>query len=195
MNTKTLAREYGNLTPQERLPLIVAASLRGDEAERGRLMRSAPTACYKLPDYYGLAKGVERLALLHLLELLDLAALHWHCSDRLDAAAASGEDDGGRMARSRAVVRLLGYRFTVKAGAWRQLCGELRIDAEALLRDLPGYGVAQLTAEAARLDAFTPEEAAAWMGEKGQGPGKLLTTESELASMRAVLESRMKWWA
>jgi hypothetical protein len=195
MNTKALAREYDKLKPRERLPLIVAASLRGDEAERGRLMRSAPTALCMLPDYHGLAEGVERLALMHLLELLDLATMYWHCSDRLDGAAASRKSAKGGVAKRGTMVRLLGYLFTVKAGAWKQLCGELQIDAEALLQDLPGYSVAQLTAETARLDAFTPEEAAAWVHDNGKDPGRLLNAESELASMRAVLEYRMKWWA
>ena len=35
MNTNGLAKLYDRLTPKERLPLILAASARGDEAEQG----------------------------------------------------------------------------------------------------------------------------------------------------------------
>ena len=38
MNTNGLARLYDRLTPRERLPLIMAASARGDEMERERLV-------------------------------------------------------------------------------------------------------------------------------------------------------------
>jgi hypothetical protein len=48
MNTKGLARHYAILTPWERLPLILAASARGDEQERSRLATSAPRVGYQL---------------------------------------------------------------------------------------------------------------------------------------------------
>jgi hypothetical protein len=38
IDTKTLARHYANLTPEERFRLILAAGSRGDEAERDRLV-------------------------------------------------------------------------------------------------------------------------------------------------------------
>src|SRR5215831_17026304 len=75
MNTECLAKLYDRLTPRERLPLIVAASGRDDEAERGRLMRSAPTGLYRLPDFYWLADALSDAALLHLLQVVDLVAL------------------------------------------------------------------------------------------------------------------------
>ena len=51
MNTKGLAKLYDRLRAAERLPLLVAASARGDEAEAQRLRRSAPRAARLLPDY------------------------------------------------------------------------------------------------------------------------------------------------
>jgi hypothetical protein len=38
MNTHALAKHYGALTPRERLPLLVAARLRHDDAEEDRLL-------------------------------------------------------------------------------------------------------------------------------------------------------------
>ncbi len=57
MNTNSLARHDEILTPRERLPLIMAASARGDEAEAQRLAHSAPLVSLRVPDYFGLAKS------------------------------------------------------------------------------------------------------------------------------------------
>ncbi len=74
MNTSSLARQYEKLTPWERLPLILAASARGDEQEHSRLVLSAPRVGYRVPDHFGLAVAFQELTWLHLLEALDLAA-------------------------------------------------------------------------------------------------------------------------
>ena len=76
MNTNGLARRYEALTPWERLPLLVAASARGDEVERDRLARSAPQHDFRVPDYWGLCEGLEELATMYLLHQLELAALY-----------------------------------------------------------------------------------------------------------------------
>src|SRR5947209_20597717 len=79
MNTNGLARHYDTLTPRERLPLIMAASARGDAVERDRLARSAPREHFSLPDYHGLAEGVLLAALLRGLAVLELAARFRQC--------------------------------------------------------------------------------------------------------------------
>src|SRR5690348_146268 len=94
MNTNGLANLYDRLTPKERLPLIMAASARGDEVERERLANSAPREGFRLPDYHGLGEGLLLASLFHLLELLDLAALYWQTGGLLEQwEAFSDEDD------------------------------------------------------------------------------------------------------
>jgi hypothetical protein len=83
MNTKCLAKLYDHLTPRERLPLILAASARGDDVEGERLARSAPRMALRLPDYHGLGEGLFLASLFHLIGVLDVAALFWLTQGRL----------------------------------------------------------------------------------------------------------------
>ena len=92
MNTNGLAKLYGHLTPRERLPLLVAAAARGDEAERSRLVNSAPATVFKLPDYHALGEALELLGLFHLAQLLDLATRYWHASGMLGQDGWMSED-------------------------------------------------------------------------------------------------------
>jgi hypothetical protein len=62
MTTKKLSRYYQTLTPWERLPLIVAASERGDAVEREQLVRSSLRHGFRVPDYWGLAEELDELA-------------------------------------------------------------------------------------------------------------------------------------
>ena len=72
MTTKQQARYYQTLTPWERLTLIVAASVRGDGVEEDRLACSAPKQGFRVPDYWGLAEGLDDLAKQYVLKQLDL---------------------------------------------------------------------------------------------------------------------------
>ena len=54
MNTNGLARHYGSLTPEERLPLVLAATWRGDGPERARLLASAPRVAYQTGNPFAL---------------------------------------------------------------------------------------------------------------------------------------------
>lgn len=74
MNPRTLAGHCEKLTPMERFPLITAAALRGDKAERRHLMHSAPRTIYELSQHGGAAKAFKQLANFHFMKLLDLAA-------------------------------------------------------------------------------------------------------------------------
>src|SRR5205807_544212 len=77
VNTGGLDRLYDRLIPCERLPLIIAASIRKDQRERQRLSDSAPTFGFEVPDYFGLAKALGEAVDIHLSTLLDLAATFW----------------------------------------------------------------------------------------------------------------------
>src|SRR5438046_1433779 len=50
--SRALAQHYDPLTPWERVPLILAATGRGDYLEEERLSRSAPKLSYLIPDHY-----------------------------------------------------------------------------------------------------------------------------------------------
>jgi hypothetical protein len=191
MNTDRLAKLYDRLTPRERLPLILAASARGDETEKDRLARSAPQRRYQLPDYHGLGDGLIQVSLRHMVERLNLAAQFWGTSFLFKEDLGKNRLPGG--------LRLLAYAFTARVEGWERFCAGLKIDADALLVDLPGYDLAKLTIEAARVTAFTAEAAAAWLRRKG-GPNaegvtvELATAEAVAASYQDFVERCVAWW-
>jgi hypothetical protein len=192
MNTNALAKLYDRLTPRERLSLIVAASGRGDEAERGRLMRTAPTSLYRLPDYHGLADALSDAALMHQLKVLDLVALFLQASaSEEQSVPLADREQGERWTR---IVRLAAYLITARVDAWRRLCGELGIDPEVLLEDLPGYTTVEGSEQAARALAFTAEEVAAFLREGGDEEVWPVTAETYLAGLREFLDGRERCW-
>jgi hypothetical protein len=195
MTTDCLAKLYDRLTPRERLPLIVAASARGDERERARLLASAPTNLFRLPDYFALADTLRLLALFHVARMLDLAALYWHAS----VMAAQADEFRGRAGKAEResrldAARMLAYLLTVNAAGWRQFCSELRIDADVLLRCMPGYETLARAEEVAGIVAFTSAEAAVWLRRANGDQAEPLTSEAVAAQLREFLDSRVECW-
>src|SRR5690348_10803104 len=111
MNSDHLARHYEALTPWERLPLIVAASARGDAVEEDRLARSAPRHAFRLPDFWGLAEGLDDLMKLYLLQQLDLAAFYWRFTAYLADRDLPGDRRQKRQRQKRGwqLVHMLAY--------------------------------------------------------------------------------------
>ena len=209
MNTNPLARYYTVLTPWERLALLVAAAGRADEAEGRRLAESAPKVGFRLPDYWGLAEGLESLAKLYLLRQLDAAAIYWRVmgvlnQEPLEESAAEQQ----RHDRLWRAVQTLAFRFVVRADGWRLLCRQLQIDPDVVLRDLPGYETVCQMEGVARLLACTAEEARACLREgaereaaaKGESPPvrqdyRLDTAEEVARSMHAFLAGELAAWS
>jgi len=196
MNTRALAKLYGLLTPWERLPLIVAAVERGDDAEADRLSRSAPRMHLALPDYHGLGDGLLLLSLFHVIGQLELGLQYWHTS--VLAAQweefVDDEEDKARAERMWDCTHLAAYRLCVEADAWKRLCADLQIDPEALLRDLPCYDTLRRTEEAARPLAWAPEEATAQLRRLGAADAEAPTVEQAARAMRAFIDGRVAWW-
>jgi hypothetical protein len=196
VNTNALAKLYDRLTPLERLPLIIAATDRGDNAEADRLARSAPRIGVSLPDYYGLGDGLMQLSSSHMIAHLDLILEFWlgvSMVVKLDATGAGKKQEAERD-HFWSVVRMVAYRICVGADAWRRLCGELKIGPETLLRRLPGYQAMQRTEEAARLYAFTSEEAVAYLRQSGGEGAEPPTVEESGKAMRDFIDQRVAWW-
>ncbi len=196
MNINTLAKLYDRLTPLERMPLIIAAVDRGDRAEADRLSRSAPRIHVGLPDYHGLGEGLLFLSLFHAINQLDLAVLFWHAQGLASEweEVAVDANDRARPDRLCDMIQLLAYRLCVETDAWRLLWGDLHIDSETLLRDLPCYSTIQLAERAARAIICTPEETAEIFGRIVPGDGKLPTVEASVQMMRAIIDQRVAWW-
>jgi hypothetical protein len=194
VNTNALAKLYGRLTPRERLPLLMAAFARKDEAELGRLTLSAPKECFRLPDYHGLSEGLALASLLHLLELLDTAALYWRTSGLLAEWEASPDKDASPE-KCDGVLKMCAYVFTAKLDGWRRFCAELKADPELLMDRLPGYDTVKRVEEGARHIAFTPEEATAWVRRRGGETAEAVKVETEAAGLWAVVNSWAERWS
>jgi hypothetical protein len=196
MTTMKLAKLYEHLTPRERLPLLIAAGRRGDEAERERLVRSAPRVGYRLPDYHGLADSMQTALLLHLVERLDLGARFWLLSGLLELVTVDDLPDGeGRADRIEAAVSTIARRFCVEVDGWAVFCGALNIDPDALLADLPAFQTVSQMERTARVLANTPEEAAAYLRERGASDSARLPTAEEVADLyRELLSMGERRW-
>jgi hypothetical protein len=210
MNTTNLARHYEVLTPWERLALLLAAAGRADDVEGLRLAESAPQVGFRLPDYWGLAEGLDNLVKLYMLKQLDLAAIHWRVLGVLDQEPLPGETQKGKKRHDRLWrgIQTLAFRFVVRADGWKLLCRHLQIDPDFVLRDLPGYETVCQMEQVARPIACTAEEALAWLQQVTErdaaaegalpqlGPGYRLDTAEDVArSMREFLEEEMAAWS
>jgi len=196
MNVKDLAKLYDRLTPRERLPLIIAASERGDEAEADRLAHAAPRIEWRLTDYHGLGEGLLWLTLFHMIGQLDLSLAFWQAQALAFGREAfpDGPVDKARAERLWDLVRIAGYKLGVEAEAWRRLHAELHLDPEWFLRDLRGYDSVKLTEQTARLLPCTAEEAADCLRRLGLADAKVPSVEGSLQAMRAVIDQRVAWW-
>ena len=194
MNTHMLARYYDRLSPRERLPLIVAARSRGDEAEAQRLIRSAPTTLRQVVHYRGLAEAMSELSLLHLCQLLHLAMLLgqaqvvWLHSSRRRARRGNPQDR--REIEILQNARLHAYVFLVESEGWDRFCAELNLDPDVLVRDVPGYTTVEVAAKIARVLAYTPEEAAQAIRLQQGDTAEVPTVETTLAGYRKALAAR-----
>jgi hypothetical protein len=103
MNWNTLTKNFSTLTPEERFRLIFAASGRGDEAERDRLVNAAPRLTLTMPAYSPFAHAFQELSLLTYIELLDDAAFYGDANEQasealgnFEPADAEGEESGDK---------------------------------------------------------------------------------------------------
>ena len=174
MNTKNLAKNYNQLTARERLPLLLAASARGDAVEQHRLMNSAPRIGLSAPHHYRLGEALITAAHLHMMTLLDLAVKYWQWwglwgwhglrretktdQRRVRGKRAAATPDTEEV-RHRSVMRHHAFLFITYVDGWRQFCADLLIDADALLHCYPGWDMVTQTEKKARENAYSREDA------------------------------------
>lgn len=171
MTGNPVSRLYDSLTPRERLLLLIAAAMRGDDVEQQRLQTSAPKLNFELPDYYTHAEA--ELTNYHLLTLLDFGMHFWQWWGlwltrglRNQAAQAPSRDRRGNAKaakvqenRAGCLVRYYAARFVAHVDGWKQFSTELHVDPAAPLDFMPGWENIVRTEHQMRELAFTPDEA------------------------------------
>jgi hypothetical protein len=180
VNTKGLARCYDSLTAWERFPLQLAALNRGDDAEAERLARTAPTRSFLVSHHFHLWDAFSFLSAVQLLMQLE----------RIRCLLAAGVivTREGKEEKLHSYLRMLTTRLTRDADAWDLLCGEMKIDSDAIMRRLRGCDLVRNMEEAARGIARTLAGAGEAPEAQSESPAAVAT------GMRGFLEDQARQW-
>lgn len=194
-----LSRDYNLLTPEERFRLVLAASGRGDEAERDRLVRAGGKLVLSFPDHAPFAQALLELSYLTFMELLDAAAFFTDVLARADGL--DDESPTGEAARGRRLDLALaaGYVLNAKAAGWALFRERLGVPPMLLWEPLPGCGRLRRVLGLAEGVAFTPEEMLAWLNrprpEGAPAPERVaLTPEAVADANEREFRERARWW-
>jgi hypothetical protein len=141
-----------------------------------------------VPDHFGLAQAYLEISTLHLMELLDLAALYFQAFGLADGAKGKAGE------RLLDVALLFGFLFNVKLAGWRLFCAEHSLDPELCWSCLPGYETVQRAERLATKAAFTQEGAARYLKRSGREAAQVKTAEDVAASLRECLRARAERW-
>jgi hypothetical protein len=207
MNTNHLVRQYDKLSAPERLALLLAATARGDEVERVRLLETAPRLALSVPHQFGLTESFLLLSQLQFMELLDVAGSY------LAALAATGERRRRETEAAWEAVLLTGYQFNTYLAGWRQFCAGFHLEPLTMWGIWPGYPTIQRVERLAGRDsqtglvgaAYAEEGVARYLAAKDLGDAAAseesawqkyqpLTAAHRVAELRAAWEFLRKRW-
>jgi len=187
MKAPPLAKNYKCLTPEERFRLILAATGRGDGAERDRLIRAGGRTTLSMSDHAPYVEAFNSLAMHVFIDLLEEAARYHDAFDRLDSAEREDDDDDevkpegepgskadedseddtdGAWAvwhRYFDLALASGYMLRAKAESWKLFCERLSVPPFLLWDKLPGFDRLQRALTLAEKAAFVPEGFLRWM--------------------------------
>lgn len=190
MTWNTVAKQYDRLTPEERFRLILAASGRGDEAERDRLATAAERITLSMPDHSPFAHAFSELALLVYVELLEEAARYNDAllrageADDIFGDDEAEEDEGTAAeekpdpkagaeptedardlpfsARMMDLALAAGFMLRTKADGWKRFCDRLSVPPFLLWEGFPGLDRLQRSLALAERAAFVEEGFLRW---------------------------------
>lgn len=191
MNTNNLAKQYGNLGPEERFRLIAAASARGDEVERDRLARAARMATIRMPDHMPFALAFQETAVLTLMESLNRLAGFLVAYFRSRSERSTDED----REEDHLSARLLGYLLKVQVEGWKLFCERLNAPPFLVWQSLEGSAMVLKSMPLVDEIAFLPAEVSAVQpAEAGETPQRI-TVESYARDLEATYRERIRFWS
>jgi hypothetical protein len=188
MNTNGIAKHYDKLTPEESFRLILAAGIRGDEAEADRVVQAEKRITLSFPAHAPYAHAFHELLFWNYIELLEDAALYLESNElfrtqlreSIDSAptrkrtkkttprpkARTGENDAAEYPawhHSGRLARGVGFLFKVKVHGWKLFCMRLNVLPVALWEQMEFPGVDRLKRAVALAHAGTVFSSAAEM--------------------------------
>jgi hypothetical protein len=224
MNANAVAKHYGSLSPEERFRLILAASARGDEAERERLVNAGGRITLSMRDHSPYAHSFSELNLLVFVELLEQAAGYFEAFFRADEAAdifggeageegegddtEDGPDAEGTMGgkgdltpaqRALDLALALGFMLRTKAEGWKLWCERLKLPPFLFWEELPGFDRLQRALALAEKAAFVSEGFLQWLNRvRPEGSPVLsavpLSVEGVADAIEHMFQNRVEWW-
>jgi hypothetical protein len=163
VNANAVTKHYNRLTPEERFRLIVAAGVRGDQAEQARLVNSGKRITLSMSDHSPYGHAFWELALIAFIQLLEDAGDYLEClqhsaddaelveeahfGERPDEDSQGEADatDGEGPAEKAGLVPCLdialglGYMLRARVDGWKLFCARLTIPPFAMWEKLPGF--------------------------------------------------------
>ncbi|MEK6751603.1 MAG: hypothetical protein AABZ00_04995 [Chloroflexota bacterium] len=141
MNINAIQKHYDKLTTRERFALIVAAGMRGDEADRAALLRTAPRKTWSIPTTNGLAEAFNFLSMFHVMDTLRLETNFYFL-------LSMGDEEDGIFEKmgitSMDALENIARAILANCEAWRVVCSEYGVDPVKILDPLPGADCLEL---------------------------------------------------
>jgi hypothetical protein len=151
MNANALAKQYTQLTGEERFRLLLAAHERGDAQEQDRLISAAKRLYFSEPDAMPFVLAFELVARFAFLDLMEETAKHYDAWERWNEAdehdyirgkkrKSAGKQDGPTIKEQCELMYLAqGFVLQTKAAAWKLFCERIGIAPFVVWKDLPGF--------------------------------------------------------
>jgi hypothetical protein len=183
MNAQGLARLYDRLTVWERIPLLIAAHARGDDAEYRRLFDASPRRTWHLSEHLLDEQALHVSAFIYIGEQLEAAACYFF--DLLKSLVPDDRCPEDWLIDAEACA----YFFAANAEAWRRFCSDLGIASESLTAANHTGWFLRYCEETMPANAPTMEALQARFRERGYDVSQLVTAEKLLASWRRLLQA------
>jgi hypothetical protein len=180
MNINKLRKNYKTLDKIERHSLFISAIARKDKSEENAITNASPQMLREMPDFTHLYQKVLSLQMIVMIYKAD-AWSNWQLFSQIESEKATEHS------------RLALYYYFVFDDAWRAICEQLQIDADAIAEMMfPDCFIFQgiaLIDENFRKLAFTEREARdfiCWFA--GKKAKFSMTLENKIAEFREFLD-------
>jgi hypothetical protein len=178
-----LAHLYDRLSVWERIPLLIAAEARGDEAEYRRLFDASALRTWQFPKHLLAEQALHVLTLIYVGEQLDAAANYFFALWKMEGPGDPQAHEWLHLAEACA------YFFVVNADAWRRFCVGLDIDPDALTAANHRGWLLHYCKEHMPVNAPTAEALQDQLRKSGRGVPQLVTADGLLADWRNTLQA------